>query len=204
MNLEDLELDEDLLPVQEPIRKPVKQLRRTKSIPVGSIRGFIQPDDSWKDAHVFISDPKGDHIYTPPKAIDTSEQETKRTTILRKGMYRGHLWKPPHRRGTWQVQNGVKTYHIPRSRASNFINKKAPLPIGGVSKYRRSQNKRAYSEISSEIYEMKKDARHPRLKALYDAPDRVEILGLSYYPGDKQRLVRWRGPIPKFLIRPIF
>jgi len=51
---------------------------------------------------------------------------------------------------------------------------------------------------------LKKAALHPRLETAYNAPDRVEILGCSYYPTSKQRLVRWRGPIPEFLIQPLY
>lgn len=205
--LEDLQVDEDLLPVQEAIRKPVKHLRKTKSIRPGGIRGFIQPDDYWYDmpAFVFVYDPKGDHIYTPLEPIDTSEQRIKLDRISKKGMYRGRLWSPPWRKGKWEMQNGVRTYRSPRdARIASFLNKKAPLPIGGVSKYRRLQNRHAYWELSSKIYDAQKEDRHPRLTALYNATDRVEILSKSYYPAAKQRLVRWRGPIPEFLIQPLY
>lgn len=204
--LEDLQIDEDLSPSQEAIRKPVKHLRKTKSIRPGGIRGFIQPDDSWDNAFCFVYDPKGDHIYTPLEPIDTSEQRIKLDRILKKGMYRGRLWTPPWRKGKWEMQNGVRVYRIPRDvqRDVHFINKKAPLPIGGVSKYRRLQNRHAYRELSKKIYDAKKEDRHPRLTAPYNAPDRVEVLGGIYYTSLKQRLVRWRGPIPEFLIQPLY
>ena len=62
--LEELE-ENELIPHQEPIRKPIKHLRRSKAASSDGIRGFIKDDDNYKDRKIFVKDPKGDYVYTP-------------------------------------------------------------------------------------------------------------------------------------------
>ena len=179
--LEELE-ENELIPHQEPIRKPIKHLRRSKAASSDGIRGFIKDDDNYKDRKIFVKDPKGDYVYTPYTEPYISNPVKKK--LLEKGCYVSYF----------------RTNRSYRSRRNPVVDR-APTPIGGVSKYRRLRNRQAYWKATIEDSKAQQEAKHPRMRGNWDAPDLVEVLS-SYPYNTGSYIVRWRGEIPDFLIQP--